>query len=812
MKNIKHDLIKHIIAIAVLLLAASVYFYPELQGKKILSHDQVSAAAGGKQFHEYKEKGETILWGSRIFSGMPLFQVVYTIKTNLFDSVLFLRNFLPKSMWLWFSLLLGFYICLSLLEFTPQLSVLGALAFGLSTWFFLSIEAGHSTKIIVISFIPPLVASILIAYKGKWLLGGVLTGLFTGLAVMANHPQIVYYAMFLIAIIVVVKFIQAIKEKTIPIFLKRSFILLGFAILGVIPNTALLWTTYDYSSETIRGGKSELTKKETTQSTGLDIDYAMQWSYGKAETINLLIPGAFAGGAKLSETSETYQSLVQKGVPKNQALNYVKNLPLYYGEQPFTTGPSYMGAAILFLFLLLFFISSSNLKWVYLSVVIISVFFSWGKNFLIVNEFFFNNFPLYNKFRTPSMWLVLSMIIFVLGAISALKIILMKEAPLPKIKKGLIYTFSILGGFSVLTWLFGSEFFSFEGSYDKQIAESGVDITTLVEDRIALLKNDALRTLVILGLLFGLLWMVIQDKIKNITVIYGCLTALIVGDLWMVGKRYLNDEDFTKATSFEKSIRPTQADLQILNDKNYYRVFNQTVSTFNDNNTSYFHNSIGGYSAVKLIRYQDVIENHLSKGNMNVFNMLNTNYFIGGQAGQETVQQNPSSCGSAWFIENIKWVKNADEEMAELTTFLPQSTVIIDERFKEDLKDFTPNNSSQNNIILTSFHPDKMTYSAEANTDNYAVFSEIWYKGNEDWKAYIDGKETKFQRVNYLLRGLKIPGGKHDVVFKFYPKSYYIGSEITRYSSILFVLLVIAVLVAPLFGKKLPGMEYDTEN
>ena len=810
MKNIQQDLLKHVVAILILLIAASVYFYPELQGKKILSHDQISAAAGGKQFHEYQEKDETILWGTRIFSGMPLYQVVYTIKTNMFDGFLFLRNILPKSMWLWFSLLLGFYICLSLLGFNTQLSVLGALAFGLSTWFFLSIEAGHSSKMTTISFIPPLLASVLITYKGKWLLGGVLAGLFTGLAVMSNHPQIVYYSIFLIVIIVLVKFIQAFREKTLPVFIKRSFILLGFAILGVIPNTALLWTTYDYSHETIRGGKSELTKEEAKQTTGLDIDYAMQWSYGKAETINLLIPGAFAGGAKLGESSETYEALIQKGVPKNQALNYVKSLPLYYGDQPFTTGPSYMGAAIIFLFLLLFFISSSNLRWVYLSVVIISVAFSWGKNFLVINEFFFDNFPMYNKFRTPSMWLILTMIIVVLGAISSLKIILNKEASIEKIKKGLIYTGAILGGFSVLTWLFGGSFSSFEGSYDAQIAESGVDINTLIEDRIGLLKSDALRTIVVLGLMFGLIWMIIHEKLKNLNVIYVCLAIIIVGDLWSVGKRYLNDEDFTKATSFEKSIRPTQADLQILKDKDYYRVFNQTVSTFNDNNTSYFHNSVGGYSAAKLIRYQDLIENHLSKGNMNAFNMLNTKYFIGGQPGQELAQQNPSACGSAWFVENIKWVKNADEEMEALSTFLPQTTVLIDERFKDNLKDFTPNNSSQNKITLTSFHPDKMVYATEANTDNFAVFSEIWYKGNEDWKAYIDGVETKFLRVNYLLRGLKIPGGTHEVVFEFHPKTYYVGSEITRYASIFFLLLVIAVLAAPLVGKKLPGMEYDS--
>ncbi|MCW8898921.1 MAG: YfhO family protein [Flavobacteriales bacterium] len=807
-----NPILRHLLAVLILFVVAAAYFYPELQGKKILSHDQVSAAASGDQYRDYKEKGETILWTSRIFSGMPLFQVAYKTDANLLNTALIPAQFLPKSMWLWFYLLLGFYIALAILGYDTKLSVLGAIAFGLFTWLFLSIEAGHSSKMTTLSFVPPLIASILITYRGRWLIGGALAGLFTGLAIMANHPQIVYYAFFMIMAIVIVMFGQAIKNKTLPVFFKRSFILLAFGIIGVLANTAALWTTFDYSEETIRGGKSELTKEDVKQGTGLDLDYAMQWSYGKAETINLLIPGAYAGGASLDESSATYKMLVEKGVPKKQALDYVKGLPLYYGDQPFTTGPSYMGAAIIFLFLLLFFISSDRLRWAYLAVTIMAIIFSWGKNFLVINEFFFNNFPLYNKFRTPSMWLSLVMIAIVLGAITTLNIILNKKASTEKMKKGLLYSVAILGGLSLFTWLFGSSFSDFEGAYDGQIAESGIDINVLIEDRIAMLKSDALRTLVIIGLTFGLLWMFVTDKLKDTKVVFGILAIIIVGDMWTVGKRYLNDSDFTKASSFAKSIKPTQADLQIQNDLSYFRVFNTTVSSFNDVKTSYFHNSVGGYSAVKLIRYQDIIENQLAKNNMNVFNMLNTKYFIVGQPGQEMARTNPDACGSAWFIDNIKWVKNADEEMAALIDFLPKATVVIDERFKDYLKDFTPNNSVQNTVKLTSFHPDNMVYEATANTTNFAVFSEIWYKGNEDWKAYIDGKEVEFIRVNYLLRGLLIPEGTHKVEFKFYPKTHYTGSYITFVFSLICIVGFLVVVVLSKMGKKLPGMEEEGDK
>ena len=808
--NLNKGIFQHLAAITVLLVVAAVYFYPELQGKKILAHDSMSAVSASKQARDYQEKGETILWGNTVFSGMPLYQVAYSVKANLLKVFFELKQVLPLSIWIWFTLMLGFYISLSLLGYRSEIGVIGAITFGLSTWFLLSIEAGHATKILAIAFIPPLISSILITYKGKWLLGGILTSLFLGLAIMANHPQIVYYSIFLIGLLFIVKLVGAIKEKKLPVFIKRSLILIGFGLLGVLPNITLLWTTYDYSHETMRGGKSELINENQKKSTGLEIDYAMAWSYGKAESFNFLIPGLYAPGATLGKNSDTYEELVKKGVPKNQVIDYLKGIPMYYGTQTTPSGPSYMGAGLLFLFVLMLFIYKGNFKWILTGTILISLIFSWGSNFLVVNEFFFNHFPLYNKFRTPSMWLSLMMIAVSFGAMMALKVISEKEYDTKKIKKALLYTGGILGGIALIVFLMGSSFLDFVGPYDTQLEQNGLPIDSIVQDRIDLTRNDALRTLFILALVFGIVWAIVFNKIKNIKLGIIALGVILIGDLWLVGKRFLNEDDFTKAKTYEKSIVATAADQQILTDKApNYRVFNASVSSFNDNNSSYFHHSVGGYSAAKLYRYQDIIERHLAKGNMNVFNMLNTKYFITGKPGQEMAQQNPGALGSVWFVNEINWAKNANEEMEKLTNFNPLTTVVIDERYKNYLQSFNFENDSTGNIALVNFNPDKMTYSSEANVYKFAVFSEIWYKGNIDWKAFIDGKEAEFIRVNYLLRGLKIPKGKHEIIFKFHPDSHYIGSKISLVSSGLILVMILGLVLLIILKKPLPGMKED---
>lgn len=806
--------IQHLIAIFIILIIAGIYFYPEIQGKKILSHDQISSTAAAKEYSNFEEKGEQILWTSRLFSGMPLFTVAYHEKSNILFNFYIIFKLLPKSMALWFIIILMFYISLSLLGYKTELSLIGALAFGLSTWILLSIEAGHSSKIMVIAFVPPLLSSIVISYRGKWLLGGVLTSLFLAFVLMLGHPQIAYFSLFFIAIIILMNLFDSLKNKTIPLFIKRSSILLAFAILGILPNTARLWSTIDYSHHTIRGGKSELIKESNqNQTTGLGFDYAMGWSYGKMETFNLLIPGLYAGGAILDEKSETYQDLKKKGVPKNQIENYIKGIPLYYGSQRFTTGPSYLGAATIFLFILMFFIYHGRIKWVLLIIVGISFAFAWGKYFMVFNEFMFNHLPLLNKFRNPSMWLYLTMIAVVWGAIISLKTIFEKEYNLDKIKKSLLYSVGITAGLVLFVFLFKSSFTDFTGSYDDQLKQNGLDLDLLIQDRINMLNSDIYRTLFVIGITFATIWFIVIDKLKNMQLAYFIFAVIILGDLWLVDKRYVNEVDFTKTKSVEKSIVASAADQQISNDKSLnYRVFNTTISSFNDNSTSYFHQSVGGYSAAKLIRYQDIIEHHLSKGNMNVFNMLNAKYFITGQPGQEMAQQNPDALGSVWFVNDVSWAKDANDEIEQLTSFNPKQTVVIDKRYENYLDGFKPNTNSNQKIELSSFHPENMVYKSNSSTESFAVFSEVWYKGNEDWKAYIDGNETKFIRVNYLLRGLKIPKGTHEIVFKFHPQSHYTGSIISSITSVIIVLMLLGIIIIINLKISFPGLKNDKEK
>jgi hypothetical protein len=787
--------LKHLGAILVLFVLCFTYFFSESQGKKLPSHDAISAVSGSKEYRDFQDKGETILWSTRIFSGMPLFQIAYNVKSNLVRKIEFFRQFMGLNMSIMFSLMLGLYVCLSLFGLRYELSLIGAIGFGLSTWFLLSIEAGHTTKLFTISYIPPLIASIYYAYRKQILLGGILTSLFLCLAIAANHLQIVYYAIYFIFILIIFEFIESLRSKQIAAFIKKSFLLLAFAILGILPNTTLLWTTYDFGEETTRAGKSEVTQNtEIKKSSGLDIDYAMGWSYGKEESFNFLIPGFYGGGMTLGENSATFEEFRSKGIPKNQVLNYLKSIYNYYGDPPGNTGPTYLGAVLLFLFLLLFFVEKSKLKWILLTVVIVTVIFSWGKNMLMINEFFFNHIPLYNKFRTPSMWLSMTIICISIGAMFTLKNIFEKSYDEQKLKKGLYAVGGTLGVILIYFLLMGSGL-DFTGLADAQLEQAGFPIDTIVQDRIDLLRTDVFRSLILIILTFGTIWWMAFKKFKNVNLPFIIFGVLILFDMWSVGKRFMNEDDFQKLKTYDSALVPSNADLQIQADQSsVYRVFNASLSSFNDLTTSYLHHSVGGYSSVKLYRYQDLIEHHLAKGNMNVMNMLNTKYFITGQKGQEVAQQNPGALGNVWFIDNILWAKNANEEIDALTDFNPANTVVIDERFKENVDDFNIKTNESNTIELSSFHPDKMGYTSNTSSEQFAVFSEIWYKGNEDWKVTIDGKEAEMIRVNYLLRGLKIPSGQHQIVFEFHPKSHYIGNMITLISSIVLIGLLFLFL------------------
>ncbi len=789
--NLLNILLPHLKAISVILFACALYFLPEIKGGVIDAHDRLSYIGASKEMKDYEAKGEQILWTSRVFSGMPLFQISTSKTWNLINYLNIYRDAVPFSMGLSLSLMIGFYLALVILQVPVSIATITSIVFGFSTWFLLSVEAAHSSKLYAISFVAPYIASIINFYRGKILLGGLLTAITLCLMIAANHFQIVYYAIYFTAAVLIYFLVEALVNKTIVSFIKNSFVLLAFAILGALPNSAILLSTYDYGKETIRGGKSELTKSEQAETEGLSFDYAMSWSYGKAESFNLLIPGIMGGGYSPGEDSKTVEALTGKGVPKQNAIQYAKGLPMYYGDQPFTSGPTYIGATILFLFLLFFFLDKSNLKWLLLSVFVLSLLFAWGKHFNLWNTFFFNNIPMFNKFRTPSMWLTLAIVSSFMGAALAIQNLFNKQYDKNILLKGVYASAGFLGAICLAFYFAGDSFIdSFSGSYDEQLQKNGFPVDAMIQDRKGLIQSDALRSLFFILLSAGVVWAWINEKFNKEIMLVGAFGLLFVFDIVPVGLRYVNSDDFKESNGNDLVIRPNRATANILQDNNlHYRVFNAAGNPFNDNEISYFHKSVGGYSAVKLFRYQDLIEYHLSKGNMAVFNMLNTKYFIQGKPGEEQAQQNPGALGAAWLISKANVVANADAEMAAMNEFNPAEEVIVDERFKNYFS--KTEFSKQGSIELSSFHPEKMVYTANSNEEQFAVFSEIWYKGNEDWKAYINGKETEFIRVNYLLRGMKIPVGKNEIVFEFKPKIFYYGNTVSLISSLLIISLLV---------------------
>lgn len=797
------NLVTHLIAIVFFTLSSALYYASEFKGKSIQSHDMVSYVGSSKELKDYQEKGEQILWTSRVFSGMPTYFVSNPITWNVLQRVNDIRHALPTGFGLSIGLMLGFYIACLILGLGATASVPIALVFGFSSWFLQSIEAWHVTKITAISYMVPLLASVVMGFRGKIWLGGALTALFLSLLIGAAHLQIVYYTLFFTLAIATHYLIRSVKEKKLNNVIRTGIILIGFAVLGVLPNTATLLSTYDYSKESMRGGKSEISHSAQANSEGLDFDYAMRWSYGKLESFNLLVPGLYAGGYSPGENSYTVQALKKMGVPDKAAMEYARGLPMYYGDQPFTSGPTYLGASILFLFLLLFFLNNNGIKFALLSAFILSLFFSWGLHFEVWNKTFFENFPFFNKFRAPSMWLTLAIVSSGLGAVLTLKNILNREYDSKTIHRSLYATLGIMGGLCLFIYLFGATLVGdFTGSYDDQLRQNGFPVDAMIEDRMALLKSDALRSLFFVVLTAGAIWLWIRNSKMKLMLMSGAVGMILVLDVVPIGKRYLNENDFVTEKKSSSLIPPTSATQTILSDPDqHFRVFNMSVDPFNDNTTSYYHQSVGGYSAVKLFRYQDLIDFHLSKGNQKVFDMLNTRYMIQGNPGEERAVMSPGALGNAWFVDSVIWAENADEEIDLLNSFSPEKNVVIDRRFEDKLtrKLF---NSEGSSIEMSNYHPEKLTYTANCTNVSFAVFSEIWYKGNVDWKAYIDGKEVEFIRVNYLLRGMEIPQGKHEIVFEFRPKLFYLGNTISLAGSIIILLILAGVLIKESKTKK----------
>lgn len=792
LKNLLNKLKPHLLPIFGLFVLCVIYYYPSLEGKVLIQNDIVQHQGMAKEITDWRAKtGEEPLWTNSMFGGMPAFQISTLYPGNIFEAILRLPfKVMSVPIGLTFLILIGGYIFLIGYGVKPWVSFLGAIACGYTTFILVSLEAGHNSKVHAIAFILPALLGMDLVYRKRFISGGVLFACTLCLQLTANHFQITYYLMITGLILSIYYFYNAFKEKQIKTFLKSISLLAIAVILAILPNVSKLWSTFEYAKETMRGGSSELSSK-AGKSTGLEKDYAFSWSYGKLETMTLLIPGTYGGSSheNLDESSYAYKELIKKGIPDQQAKQFASSLPLYWGDQPFTSGPVYAGVISLFLFVLgMFLLKGTFKKWI-LTAIILSVLLSWGKNFDVLSDLFFKYIPMYNKFRTPSMWLTITCLLIPVLGFFTLNLIIKnhdKKLVINALKKST----AILGGLCLLIFLFSSSIFDFVANSDQNIGQAWI-VDLLQHQRESYLKHDAIRSLILILLSASAIWLYFNKRIKE-NILLVTLGILLVFDLWGVGKKYLNAEDFKIEKDYKNYFQPTQADLAILQDTDpNYRVLNLTTNTFNDAMTSYFHKSVGGYHAAKLIKYQDLIENQISKNNLSVLNMLNTKYFIlKGKDGQPIPQQNPNALGNAWFISNIQWVNNADEEMTALTDFNPTETVVIDKRYQAYVSESAIIKDSISNIHLTEYAPNHLTYSSTVSSKAFAVFSEIYYNNEKGWNAYIDGEKTPHIRVNYLLRGLTIPQGEHKIEFKFEPKAYYVGENISLAGSFLLLGLI----------------------
>ncbi len=798
MKNTHFKIIlPHLKAIVVFLLISVLYFSPEIfEGKTVLGQD--SRGGTGQEITEHYEKtGETTRWTNSQFSGMPTYQMSPSYKPN--DIITLLKNlyrlYLPAPVSFVFMMMLGFYILLIVFGARSDIAILGAIGYAFSSYFFIIIEAGHIWKVLTLAYIPPTIAGIVLTYQKKYLLGGILTALFMTFQISSNHVQMTYYSMFIVGAYVLYALVDNWKQHTLPIFFKAAGICCLAIWIAVMINLPNLYHTWEYSKETIRG-KSELTHDAANKTdNGLDRDYMVQWSYGIGESWTLLIPNTKGGATGYIGNNEA----INKIAPQYRQAIAQQNH--YWGDQPFTAGPVYAGAFFMTLFVMALFLLKNKLKWYLLGAFIITLFLSWGKNFMAFTNLFADYFPMYSKFRTVSSILIVAELIIPLLA-SLMLIELIKNPSILKEKKKEVYiSFALTGGIAFLFALMPGVFFNFLSEAESinflpqasQNPQVGAVINALEEVRMNIFRSDAWRSVVIIGIGGILLWLYSKKQLKG-NLFVGALIALCLIDLWSVDKRYLNANSFIpqqKARNISSFFPKSPADIEILKDNDpNFRVFNTTSNAFNESATSFYHKSIGGYHAAKLRRYQELIDHHLVKGHTNVFDMLNTKYFIvAGTNNQPQAQRNPHAMGNAWFVDSIQWVNNADEEINALTNLDIATTAIIDKRFRSVLKDNLITKDSASHIQLTSYLPNELRYRTTSATGGLGIFSEVYYP--HGWKATIDGKEVPIVRANYILRSIYIPAGEHEIVMTFKPASVGITQTIAYCGMFLLLGLVI---------------------
>ncbi len=803
----------HVCAVVIFTVISFLYFYPVLEGKILRANDSMVFRISSKEIVDYREKtGEEALWTNSMFSGMPAYLISTKYPGNLFKALDVALRAYKVPVAAVFLAMTGFYILLLAFGVNPWLAITGSLAYGLSSFLFQILAAGHNTQAMALAYMAPVLGSIYYSYRHNAIKGALLLAVFLSLEIMANHPQVTYYAMMCILVFIIIEFIYSVKEKMVPKFIKTSLIIIIPVVLAIGINFGFLYNTYEYGKYSIRG-KSELTTETGNASSGLDRDYIVQWSYGIRETFNMLIPN-FKGGssAPFDRDSKTVYALRQ-----NNAASAAGQLYKYWGPQPITEGPHYTGAVVIFLFALGLIIVKGREKWWLLIATILSVMLAWGKNFMPLTNFFIDFFPGYNKFRAVTMILIIAQFCIPLLGILALKNILEEKQNKKNLLKALKIITLILSGLILLVIIIPGIAGSFLNPYEEAYPDWLK--SAMIADRKSLLIADAIRSLIFILLASAALFGFLSGKIKKQHFLV--FTALlIVIDLWTADKRYLNADRFEKPVSINKTLTPSVADAAILQDPSCYRVLNLAAPIFSDNTpTSYFHKSIGGYHGAKIRRYQELIDSSLYKecdmiqkaiinatttdellpvyDSARTLNMLNAKYIIYNPEAQPLI--NSKAMGNAWFVEEAVMVNDANEEIISLNTIDPRKKAVINTLFKDQITKSSYPVTENDTIELLSYQPNELVYKYSASSEKLVVFSEIYYPAG--WKCFIDEQASDHFRANYVLRAMTVPEGTHEIRFVFEPDSYHYGNRVSLASSIILILLLAGALVVKLRKK-----------
>ncbi|MBU3011840.1 YfhO family protein [Polaribacter vadi] len=800
MKQLKlKKIFPYAIAIAIFVIASIIYFHPVLKGQKIAQSDITQFTGMAKEIKDFRaDNNAEPYWTGASFSGMPAYQISAYYPYDFVRTLDRTIRFLPRPADYTFLYFLSFFVLMMALKVEWRLAILGALSFGFSTYLIIIFVPGHNAKAHAIAYMPLVLAGILWVFQKKYVLGFIVTGLAMALEIYTNHIQMTYYLGFCLLILGIVELVNAIKEKTIPSFIKQAAVIIAAVVLGIGANAPRLMAMKEYADFSTRG-KSELTinadgsKKEATK--GLDKAYITEYSYAKLETFNLFVPRFMGGGTveELGENSALYKTFEKSKLGKKGADYFTEQTLTYWGDQTIIEAPAYIGAVVFFLFFLGIFLVKGKLKQWLVAATVFSILLSWGRNFEGLTNFFIDYVPLYNKFRAvSSIQIIAELCVPILGILALKEFFTSKKSDKKKLKalEKTVFTF---GGLIVFGFILAHSFSTFEGIRDARYLEIESEysisnvLNSLIADRKSMLLMDTLRSLILVILSGGVLWFFLKNKLKQQYAMIGLL-VFILFDLISVNKKYVNESDFKPSRRVEQPFVKSNADKQILEDKTHYRVANFAANPMQDGSTSYFHQSIGGYHAAKMGRYKELFDFQIAKNNMQVLNMLNTKYFIvADNDGKKQAQLNPDANGNAWFVENLKTVNSANNEITALDSLNTKTTAVLDKSKLSENINFDIQKDSTATIELQNYDVTTLSYQSKSEKEQFAVFSEIYYK--DGWNAYIDNKLVPHYRVNYVLRGMRIPAGEHNVVFKFEPVVIQKGSFISLASYGLLILV-----------------------